>query len=88
MLTGANHVRIHGQDIPVWAEIAALSTLSAHTDANETLQWLSGFRNAPKTTFITHGEPAAADALRQRIERSLRWTVRIPEHLQEFDLGE
>jgi len=87
MLNGADHVRIHGQDVPVRAEVAALPTLSAHADANETLQWLSGFSGAPRTTFITHGEPAAADALRARIERELGWNVRIPEHLQEFDLG-
>jgi metallo-beta-lactamase family protein len=28
--------------------------------------------------FITHGEPAAADALRQRIERELGWPATVP----------
>jgi metallo-beta-lactamase family protein len=27
-----------------------------------------------------HGEPAAMDTLRARIERELGWTVRTPEH--------
>jgi metallo-beta-lactamase family protein len=88
MLNGADHIRIHGQDIPVRAEIAALSTLSAHADAAETLQWLSGFRVPPRTTFITHGDPPAADALRARIERELRWNVIVPEHLQALELAE
>ena len=87
MLGGAKEIRIHGQDIPVHAEVAVLSTLSAHADANEIVQWLGGFRHAPRTAFVTHGEPVAADALRQRIERGLRWTVQIPEHLQAFDLS-
>jgi len=37
-------------------------------------------------TFITHGEPVAADALRQRIEHSLGWKTHIPEHLEHVDL--
>ena len=86
MLGGAESVRIHGQDVPVRAEIAALSTLSAHADASEILQWLRDFIRTPRTVFVTHGEPAAADALRQRIERGLQWKVEVPEHLQSFSL--
>ena len=87
MLGGAREIRIHGQDVPVRAEVAALSSLSAHADANEIMQWLGGFRQAPRAAFVTHGEPVAADTLRQRIERGLRWTVHVPEHLQAFELG-
>ncbi len=87
MLGGAREIRIHGQDVPVRAEVAALSSLSAHADANEILQWLGRFRRAPRVAFVTHGEPVAADTLRQRIERGLRWDVNIPEHLQTFELG-
>jgi len=86
MLSGAPEVRIHGQDIPVRAEVASLSSLSAHADSAEILAWLGGFRTPPRTTFITHGEPVAADVLRQSIERKLGWTVRIPEHAQTFNL--
>lgn len=87
MLGGASQIRIHGQDIPVRAEVAALETLSAHADANDILCWLGGFARAPRAAFVTHGEPVAADALRQRIERGLRWTVHVPEHLQSFELA-
>ena len=86
MLGGAREIRIHGQDIPVRAEIAALSTLSAHADSAETLQWLRNFRTPPRTTFITHGEPVAADALRQQIERKLGWATLVPEHGQSVEV--
>lgn len=33
----------------------------------------------PRTTFVTRGEPDAADAMRQRIGRNLQWNVRVPE---------
>ncbi len=86
MLGGARTIRIHGADIPVRAEVAQLTGLSAHADADEILAWLRGFTTIPKTTFITHGEPAASDALRLRIERELGWPCVVPEHLQTVEL--
>ncbi|HEX3122015.1 MAG TPA: MBL fold metallo-hydrolase [Rhodanobacteraceae bacterium] len=88
MLGGATDIRIHGQDVPVRAEIAALSTLSAHADSAEILQWLGNFRSPPRQTFITHGEPVPADALRQRIERKLGWAAMVPDHGQIADLAD
>ena len=73
-------IRIHGRNVPVRAEVRAIDGLSAHADASELLAWLGGFRRPPRTTFVTHGEPRAADALRRRIETELGWKVRIPEH--------
>jgi len=88
MLGGAAEIRIHGQDIPVRAEVAALSTLSAHADSTEILQWLGNFRRPPKRTFITHGEPVPADALRHSIERRLGWSTLVPDHGQIVDLAD
>lgn len=84
---GAKSVRIHGQDVPVRAEVVMLDDLSAHADAGEILSWLRGFKAAPNKTFITHGEPAAADAMRQRIERELGWTCHLPYYLESVELG-
>lgn len=84
---GAPTVRIHGEDVPVRAEVAMLDTLSAHADAAEIIDWLRGFRAAPRQTFITHGEPAAADAMRQRIERELHWSCHMPYYLESVPLG-
>lgn len=83
---GAPAIRIHGQDVPVRAEVAMLDDLSAHADAGEIIDWLRGFKSAPKQTFITHGEPAAADALRQRIERELHWSCDLPCYLETASL--
>ena len=83
---GAHSVRIHGQEVPIRAEVARLDSLSAHADAGEIMQWLRGFTAAPRTTFITHGEPAAADALRQRIGRELGWACHMPFYLERVTL--
>jgi metallo-beta-lactamase family protein len=37
-------------------------------------------------TYITHGEPDSADALRFRIDHELGWNVRVPEQLERIDL--
>ncbi len=73
-------------DATVRAEVAQLDHLSAHADAAEILDWLKGLSRAPELTFITHGEPAAADALRQRIERELHWPCHLPYYTETVDL--
>jgi metallo-beta-lactamase family protein len=87
MLAGARDIKIHGQYVPVRAEIAVIGNLSAHADYAEILAWLRNFRRPPRQTFITHGEPVAADALRHRIEEDLHWSCRVPEHLETRELG-
>jgi metallo-beta-lactamase family protein len=86
LAAGAPTLRIHGEDVPVRAEVAMIDTLSAHADADEIMQWLRAFKRPPRRTFITHGEPAAADALRQRIERELGWECRLPYYLEQVAL--
>jgi metallo-beta-lactamase family protein len=84
---GADSVKIHGSYIPIRAEVDNLHMLSAHADADGILDWLGNFATPPKQTFITHGEPAASDALRIRIEESLGWDCVIPEYRDCLDLS-
>jgi metallo-beta-lactamase family protein len=83
---GAGAVRIHGEQVPIRAEVAMLEHLSAHADAGEIVQWLRCFKAPPRKTFITHGEPAAADAMRQHIERELGWACHMPFYLEPVEL--
>jgi metallo-beta-lactamase family protein len=83
---GAEAVKIHGEYVPVRAEVTTLSNLSAHADYVETLDWLGHFSRPPKQTFITHGEPAAADALRRSIEEQLKWPCAVPAYLEYASL--
>lgn len=79
MLDGAPSVKIHGEYVPVKAELQNLSMLSAHADADEIIRWLRGFSRPPRETFIVHGEPGAADALRLRIQDELGWSCHAAE---------
>jgi metallo-beta-lactamase family protein len=80
MLSGAEEVKIHGQLVPVRAEIVELQGLSAHADYNELLGWLGNIDPAPSRVFVTHGEPRAADAFRQKLQHQLGWHAEIPEY--------
>jgi metallo-beta-lactamase family protein len=86
ILAGAESVKIHGGYVPIRAEVAAINNLSAHADAYEIMDWLKGFRTLPRRTFVTHGEPIAADALRHRIEEELSWSCRVPDYLESVTL--
>jgi metallo-beta-lactamase family protein len=84
---GARTLRVHGREVDVGAEVVTMSNLSAHADAGEILTWLRGFESAPQRTFITHGEPAAASALKLRIERELGWKCELPKYRQLVHLS-
>ena len=86
MTEGAQEIKIHGRYIPVRAKVENLHMLSAHADAGEILAWLRQFKKPPRMTFITHGEPAAADALRHRIAEELGWTCSVPDYRDEAEL--
>lgn len=86
LLEGTGLVRIHGQDITVNAQVANLSMLSAHADADGLMRWLRGFSRPPQRVFIVHGEPGASEALRARISDELRWEATVPRRDEAFAL--
>ncbi|HEX6132418.1 MAG TPA: MBL fold metallo-hydrolase [Longimicrobiales bacterium] len=80
ILAGAKTIRIHGQQVAVHADVESLDNLSAHADYAEILDWLRNFEKPPRRTFITHGEPAAAEAMKLRIEDTFGWECAVPEY--------
>ena len=77
---GNSTVRIHAQDVAVNAEVVQLESSSAHADATQLISWLKHMKHAPSQVYVVHGELDAADTMRQRIERELRWRAVVPEH--------
>jgi len=86
LVNGETEIKIHGQMIPVHAQIEQLHNLSAHADYKEILSWLHHLQKVPAKVFITHGETEAANGLKEHIENELKWNCVIPEYLQSFDL--
>ncbi len=86
MLRGEKTVRIHGEEVPVNAELLQVSGFSAHADWQEMLRWMDGFTSPPKQTLLVHGEPPALEALRARIAAK-GWNVYVPAHLEKVELA-
>ncbi|MFJ5956417.1 MBL fold metallo-hydrolase RNA specificity domain-containing protein [Paenarthrobacter sp. NPDC092416] len=79
---GARELRIYGQDVRIRAEVVQLEGFSAHADADAIIRWMRSAPQAPRMTYITHGEPEASEALRLRIKHELGWKARVPEYLE------
>ncbi|MBA4175205.1 MAG: MBL fold metallo-hydrolase [Leptothrix sp. (in: Bacteria)] len=78
LLAGEPAVKIHGEMVPVRAEVQQLAGFSAHADRAGLLAWLAKMQQAPRQTFVVHGEPDAADSLRAAIRNELGWEARVP----------
>jgi metallo-beta-lactamase family protein len=87
MVAGAETIKMHGRYVPVKAEVHNLSMLSAHADRGELLRWACGFEKPPLTTFVVHGEPGGADALRHALEEKYHWPCMVPDHAQTVELA-
>lgn len=70
---GATELKMFGRFVRVRARVMVSDAHSAHADRGELLRWLRGFAQPPAMTYVVHGEPSAASALREAIERELGW---------------
>ena len=86
LVAGEREVKIYGEYVPVRAPVTGLAGFSGHADAGELLAWLGRMPGAPRQTFVVHGEPDAADALRLRIKDKLGWPARVPQHAETVTL--
>lgn len=76
---GEDHIRIHGRDVAVNCEVAQLSGLSAHADADELVRWLRDLP-APGTTYVVHGDEEARATLSARLDGELGHRCVSPAH--------
>ncbi|HEV6964380.1 MBL fold metallo-hydrolase [Roseateles sp.] len=80
MVAGEREIKLRGRWVPVNAEVSHLDGFSGHADADGLMQWLRALPRPPEQVYVVHGEPAAADALRCRIQEELGLPVRVPQH--------
>ena len=86
LIDGEKTLRIHGIDIPVHAQVDRIDSMSAHADSNEILQWLRGFSEPPKRTFLVHGELTAMQTLDATIRKELGWNTHMPRWKEQIEL--
>jgi metallo-beta-lactamase family protein len=86
LLEGARYLRIHGEDVPVKAEVIHLQQFSGHAGKSELLRWLSGLPEPPRHTYLVHGEPDALSELQRELTTRWNWRVSVAEYKQHVNL--
>ena len=84
--SGAESVKMHGHQVSVRARIETIENLSAHADYGEILRWLGKFSKPPRKTFLVHGEPHAAQSLKEKIAAQLHWDTTVAAYLQKITI--
>ncbi|MEZ0369231.1 MAG: MBL fold metallo-hydrolase RNA specificity domain-containing protein [Candidatus Sericytochromatia bacterium] len=74
---GAKEIKLQGHILPVKAQIATLDGLSAHADQEGLLDWLSELNQPPEHLFLVHGEPQAAETLKEKLEDRYGWAAHV-----------
>jgi len=83
---GARTIKMLGRYVPVRANVVSVPAFSVHADRSEILAWLRRAPRPPDTVFVVHGEPEAANALREGIERDLGWSATVARNFERVRL--
>jgi metallo-beta-lactamase family protein len=77
IVEGAKHVKVFGENVSVRAKVFTIGGFSAHADQNDLLQWAGHFETRPRV-FLVHGEPAACQALGDKIKEIYNLDTHVP----------
>jgi metallo-beta-lactamase family protein len=83
---GEEQIKMHGQMVPVHAEVVSIRGFSAHADEADLLDWLSTAARPPRQTFLVHGESESLAAMETAVRDRLGWPTAIPEYMSSVDL--
>lgn len=82
LLEGKKTVKIHGEEVPVRAEVGAVNGLSAHGDSDDIIKWLGSAKVPPKKVFLVHGEDEGLNAMSKRVTEELKLPWHIPDYME------
>lgn len=83
---GKHEIKIHGRYYQINASIEEISSLSAHGDQSEMLNWIKKATKKPERIFLVHGEIQALQAFKILLEKELQVSVIIPHQGEEINL--
>ena len=81
---GAEFVKMHGELVPVKAQIEQVQSFSVHADSNELIEWIRKAEEPIKQVFVVHGEAGAAEVFSDRIKSQLGFKSVAPRDGQSF----
>lgn len=83
---GVEKVRLFGEDIKVQAKIMTMDGMSGHADRDGLLEWIHGFTNPPKQTFVVHGEDLVATGFAELLKEQHGIPAMAPFSGTKYDL--
>lgn len=83
---GGKEIKIHGRFYQVKSEVREISTLSAHADQGELMNWMKTIKDAPRQVFLVHGENDALNTLQSKIQEELKWKAIVPQLNEEYEV--
>ena len=86
MQSGAEIVKILGDEYPLRAEVETIGGYSAHADRNELRAWVRRLGGPVRRAFVVHGEPNALGAMATILREEGVRDVVIPKHGEAFEL--
>lgn len=86
LMDGNRTLKVYGGYVTVTCHLEVLDGLSGHADYVELGDWLAQLPTPPTRLFLTHGEPAASNALRHYLAERFAWAAEIPEEGDEVQL--
>jgi metallo-beta-lactamase family protein len=78
-------VRLHGEDVPVRAQIHTVGGLSAHGDQDDLARWYECMQNRPPV-WLVHGEREAQYAFRDYMKQRNGAVLHLPEPGERLEL--
>lgn len=84
--TGADVVKIFGEEIAVKAEIEYLDAFSGHADRDGLLEFIEKMQDKPKNIFINHGEFISQQVLKNYITEKFNIPVTIPNYEDTYTI--
>ncbi len=82
----AYEIKIYRKYYRVTAQVKEISSLSAHADQQEMMDWMKQFKKKPQKIFLVHGEPQAQEAFRIKISDVLEIQSVLPKQNEEHIL--
>jgi metallo-beta-lactamase family protein len=88
IVSGAEEVKIMGEEIQVNARIFSIGGFSAHADRNGLLNWASHFRGSSPTVFVIHGEEKVSLSFARALKSELAFDAYVPHWGETIKLKE
>jgi metallo-beta-lactamase family protein len=78
LVEGATEVKMHGEMVPVLADVESIQSFSVHADGDELIAWMNTESEAPGQVLVVHGEAGVAETFSDRIKSQLGWKSHAP----------